>query len=124
MHSITVRADRHQAGTRHDDDELTEIANQIVEHGMDAVIATNTTLERSKVSGHKHATETGGLSGAPLTELATEKVRVLAKAVDGRIPVIGVGGIMSAADAIDKIRAGASLVQIYLALSTVAWAGA
>ena len=95
------------------DDELRAIAGQIVDHGMDAIIATNTTVEREAVANHKYAAEPGGLSGLPLTHLATEKVRVIAEAVAGKIPVIGVGGIMTAADAIDKIRAGASLVQIY-----------
>ena len=95
------------------DDELREIAGELVAHGLDGVIATNTTLERDAVAGHAHAEERGGLSGRPLTALSTEKIRVLAEAVDGKIPVIGVGGIMSAQDAVEKIRAGASLVQIY-----------
>ncbi len=95
------------------DDELREIAGQLVAHGIDGVIATNTTLERDAVAGHEHADEQGGLSGRPLTALSTDKIRVLAEAVAGKIPVIGVGGIMNAADAVEKIRAGASLVQIY-----------
>ncbi|WP_281646197.1 quinone-dependent dihydroorotate dehydrogenase [Parendozoicomonas sp. Alg238-R29] len=95
------------------DDELREIAGQLVACGMDGVIATNTTLERDAVAGHQFAQEQGGLSGKPLTGLATDKIKVLAEAVDGKIPVIGVGGIMSAADAVEKVRAGASLVQIY-----------
>ncbi len=95
------------------DEELTIIAKQIVEHEMDAIIATNTTLERDQVDGHPHGDEQGGLSGAPLRDLSTAKIRVLAQAVNKAIPIIGVGGIMCAADAIDKIRAGASLVQLY-----------
>ena len=95
------------------DDELREIAGQLVAFGMDGVIATNTTLERDAVAGHEFASEQGGLSGKPLTGLATDKIRVLAEALDGKIPVIGVGGIMSAADAVEKVKAGASLVQVY-----------
>ncbi|MTI15408.1 quinone-dependent dihydroorotate dehydrogenase [Sansalvadorimonas verongulae] len=95
------------------DDELREIAGQLVAFGMDGVIATNTTLERDAVADHEYASEQGGLSGKPLTGLATDKIRVLAEAVDGKIPVIGVGGIMSAADAVEKVKAGASLVQVY-----------
>ncbi|CAM3636660.1 quinone-dependent dihydroorotate dehydrogenase [Parendozoicomonas haliclonae] len=95
------------------DDELREIAAELVAFGIDGVIATNTTLERDAVAGHVYGNEQGGLSGAPLTTLSTDKIRVLAEAVDGKLPVIGVGGIMSAGDAVEKIRAGASLVQIY-----------
>ena len=95
------------------DESLPEIADQLVEHEMDAVIATNTTVARDKVSGTKHANELGGLSGRPLTERATEVVRMLARHLQGALPVIGVGGIMSGADAVEKIRAGASLVQLY-----------
>ncbi len=89
------------------------IADQLVEHGMDAVIATNTTTARDKVLGQEHADESGGLSGRPLTERATQIVHLLAQHLQGALPIIGVGGIMSGPDALEKIRTGASLVQIY-----------
>ncbi|MDQ3444968.1 MAG: quinone-dependent dihydroorotate dehydrogenase [Pseudomonadota bacterium] len=95
------------------DASVPEIADRLVEHGMDAVIATNTTTARDKVRGQKHADESGGLSGRPLTERATRIVYLLARHLQGALPIIGVGGIMSGADAVDRIRAGASLVQIY-----------
>ncbi len=95
------------------DESVPEIADQLVEHGMDAVIATNTTTERDRVGGEKYADETGGLSGQPLTRRATEVVRLLADHLKGALPIIGVGGILSGADAVEKIRAGASLVQLY-----------
>lgn len=94
-------------------EELGLVANTLVEQGMDAVIATNTTLERSAVEGLKHADEAGGLSGGPLTQASTEVIKVLAGELGGKLPIIGVGGILSGADAAEKIRAGASLVQLY-----------
>ena len=95
------------------DASVPAIADQLIEHGMDAVIASNTTTARPKVHGQKHADEPGGLSGRPLTERATQVVHLLARHLQGALPIIGVGGIMSGADAVEKIRAGASLVQIY-----------
>ena len=89
------------------------IADQLVEHGMDAVIATNTTVNRAKVAGERHADEPGGLSGRPLTQRSTQVVRLLQLHLQGALPIIGVGGVMSGADAVEKMRAGASLVQIY-----------
>ena len=77
------------------DSSVPEIADQLVEHEMDAVIATNTTIARGKVSGVKHADEAGGLSGRPLTERATQVVHLLARHLQGALPIIGVGGIMS-----------------------------
>ncbi len=76
------------------DSSIPQIADQLVEHRMDAVIATNTTTERSNVSGVKHADEAGGLSGRPLTERATQVVHLLASHLQGTLPIIGVGGIM------------------------------
>jgi dihydroorotate dehydrogenase len=87
-----------------------------VEHGIDAVIATNTTISREGVAGLPHADQTGGLSGAPLTVRSTEIVRQLAAALAGRLPIIAAGGILSGADAREKITAGASLVQLYSGL--------
>ncbi len=95
------------------DSSIPQIADQLVEHQMDAVIATNTTIERGNVSGLKYANELGGLSGRPLTERATQVVHLLARHLQGALPIIGVGGIMSGSDAVEKIRAGASLVQLY-----------
>jgi len=92
------------------------IARLLVAHAMDAVIATNTTLSRDAVGGMPHANEAGGLSGAPVFERSTEVVRVLAKALDGALPIIGVGGIDSGERAAAKIEAGASLVQVYTGL--------
>ncbi|MFO7703883.1 MAG: quinone-dependent dihydroorotate dehydrogenase [Halopseudomonas sp.] len=94
-------------------EDLALVAEALVEAGMDAVIATNTTLERTAVIGLEHADETGGLSGGPLTDVSTEVIRLLAEALKGRMPIIGVGGILQGADAVDKLKAGASLVQLY-----------
>jgi len=87
-----------------------------IKHGIDAVIATNTTVSRKGVVDLPDADQAGGLSGAPLTALSTEIVRQLAAILAGRIPIIAAGGIMSGADARDKIAAGASLVQLYSGL--------
>ena len=92
---------------------LKNIAQLLLEHGMDGVIATNTTVMRQSIVDHPLAKESGGLSGAPLFSPSTEILRQLAKALKGNIPVIGVGGILSGADAKAKIDAGAALVQIY-----------
>lgn len=98
------------------DDAVRGIARLFVAHGVDGVIATNTTIARDRVAGQPHAQETGGLSGAPLRERATAVVRTLASTLDGALPIIGVGGIGSGADASEKIAAGASLVQVYTGL--------
>ena len=92
------------------------IARLLVRHRVDGVIATNTTLARDAVRGLPHADEAGGLSGRPLRAQATAVIRTLAKALDGALPIIGVGGILSGADAVEKIQAGATLVQIYTGL--------
>ena len=92
-------------------DEAVEVA---ISAGASGVVATNTTISRPPaVQGHPRAAEAGGLSGAPLEPLATAAVRRAFLRARGRIPVVGVGGVMSAADAYAKIRAGASLVQAY-----------
>lgn len=91
-------------------------AQSACRHGMDAIIATNTTVERSGIEHLRHADQTGGLSGAPLRERATTIVRWLSESLAGQLPVIAVGGIMSAADAVEKISAGASLIQLYTGL--------
>jgi dihydroorotate dehydrogenase len=99
-----------------DDAEIAAIARLVEAHGIDAVIATNTTVSREGVSGLPHAEEAGGLSGTPVRAAATAVVRKIAGALNGRIPIVGVGGIMSAADAREKIEAGAALVQVYTGL--------
>jgi len=96
--------------------QIAAIAALLIEHQIDAVIATNTTLARGAVATLPHADEAGGLSGAPLTAMAREVVRALFRALDGALPIIGVGGIMSAADAAAMSDAGASLVQLYTGL--------
>lgn len=97
-------------------EQIGEIAALLVKYGIDSVIATNTTLTRTGVERFRHADEPGGLSGAPLTRQSTGVIRQLAAALQGALPIIGVGGIMNPGDAWEKIRAGASLVQIYSGL--------
>lgn len=94
-------------------EQIQEIAGLLMQHGMDGVIATNTTLARDAVTGLQHAEETGGLSGAPVRAGATRVIQTLAASLQGSLPIIGVGGILSGEDAREKIAAGASLVQIY-----------
>ncbi|QKJ86632.1 quinone-dependent dihydroorotate dehydrogenase [Paramixta manurensis] len=95
------------------EEELIQIADSLVRHNIDGVIATNTTLDRSLVAGLKYCDETGGLSGRPVQSRSTEVIRRLAQELQGRMPIIGVGGIDSLVSAREKIAAGASLVQIY-----------
>lgn len=92
---------------------IRDIAKLTIDNNFDAIIATNTTISREAVRDHPLAVETGGLSGRPLFSPSTEVLRELAKTIKGRIPIIGVGGILSGADAQAKMNAGASLVQIY-----------
>jgi dihydroorotate dehydrogenase len=92
---------------------LDEAVDVAIAAGVAAIAATNTTLSRDGVEGHPSAGEAGGLSGAPLTARAQDVVRRVALRAAGRVPVIGSGGIMSAEDAWARIRAGASLVQVY-----------
>jgi dihydroorotate dehydrogenase len=96
-----------------DNAAIVPLADVLVREGVDGIIATNTTVARDAVHGLAHADEAGGLSGRPLKERATEVVRRLAQHLRGQLPIIGVGGIMDGADAAERIRAGASLVQIY-----------
>ena len=97
-------------------DQIETIAQLLLAHGMDAAIATNTTVSRVGVQGLPQAQQAGGLSGGPLRERATEVLRQLHAALGGRIPIIGVGGILRAEDAREKLSAGASLVQLYSGL--------
>ena len=96
-----------------DDEQITAIADALRRHRIDGVIATNTTLSREGVEGMPNAAETGGLSGAPVFRKSTEVLKKLSAALQGELPIIGVGGIMGGADAAEKIRGGASLVQFY-----------
>ena len=95
------------------DEEIRQVAASLVRHEIDGVIATNTTLAREGVEHLPEHTEAGGLSGAPLTERSTIVIRKLADALDGKLPILGVGGIDSAQHAMDKLDAGAKMVQIY-----------
>ncbi len=97
-------------------DEFRMVADTLVESGMDAVIATNTTLSRDAVAGVRHGNEAGGLSGLPVRESSTQAIHVLSEHLKGAIPVIGVGGILEGNDALEKIQAGANLVQLYSGL--------
>jgi dihydroorotate dehydrogenase len=90
-----------------------QVAEVLVDSGLDGVIATNTTITRDGVEDSPVSQEAGGLSGAPVRDKSTEVIRLLAQTLKGRLPIIGVGGITSGRDAAEKIEAGASLVQIY-----------
>jgi dihydroorotate dehydrogenase len=96
--------------------DIGRIARTLVAQRIDGVIATNTTTDRSAVGALPHGAEAGGLSGAPLREKSTATVRALARALDGALTIIGVGGIMSGEDARERIAAGATLVQVYTGL--------
>ena len=96
--------------------QVIEIADLLMQHEVDGVIATNTTLARDAVKGLPHADEAGGLSGLPVQQQSTAVVRQLANQLKGSLPIIGVGGIASGQDAAQKIAAGASLVQVYSGL--------
>ncbi|WP_404436628.1 quinone-dependent dihydroorotate dehydrogenase [Stutzerimonas chloritidismutans] len=95
------------------DEEIALVGEAVFQAGMDAIIATNTTLGRDGVAGLAHADEAGGLSGAPVRDKSTHTVRVLADTLSGRLPIIAVGGITEGRHAAEKIEAGASLVQLY-----------
>ncbi|NMM09331.1 MAG: quinone-dependent dihydroorotate dehydrogenase [Polaromonas sp.] len=96
-----------------DETQVEVIAATLKRHAMDGVVATNTTLSRDAVKGMRHAEEAGGLSGAPVLEASNRVIRQLRAALGARFPIIGVGGVMSGADAVSKIKAGADVVQIY-----------
>lgn len=94
-------------------DNIQELAETFLQFEMDGVIATNTTFDRSQVEGMEHADEQGGLSGKPLATQSTKVIKSLVEAMNHKIPVIGVGGIHDGETAVEKIEAGASLVQVY-----------
>ena len=94
-------------------EEIESISASLIKNDFDAAIATNTTLSRDGVSGLLNADETGGLSGKPLNDLSTKVIKQLSDCLDGKMPIIGVGGINSSSNAMDKFAAGSSMVQIY-----------
>ena len=99
-----------------DDHQVGVIAQTLQAHGIDGVIATNTTVSRDAVQGQAHASETGGLSGTPVLEASNRVIRQLRAALPAGYPIIGVGGVLSGEDARSKVAAGADLVQIYTGL--------
>jgi len=99
-----------------DNEQIKNIAEALIRHGIDGVIATNTTTSRDAVQGMAHGAEAGGLSGAPVFHLSNQVIRGLKAELGDALPIIGVGGIFSGADAKAKIDAGAALVQVYTGL--------
>ena len=99
-----------------DEAQTKNIADALLRHKIDGVIATNTTIQRDSIKGLKHADEAGGLSGAPVREMSNTVIRRLKAELGDTIPIIGVGGIMNAEDAKEKVDAGASLIQLYTGL--------
>ena len=99
-----------------DQNDIKLIADLLLEFGIDAIIATNTTISRDAVQGLKFAQEAGGLSGAPVRLASNEVIKRLKESLGNAIPVIGVGGILSGKDAQEKVSAGASLIQLYSGL--------
>jgi dihydroorotate dehydrogenase len=99
-----------------DDAQIRVIAQTLSRHGIEGVIATNTTLSRDAVQGMPHAEEAGGLSGAPVLQASNRVIQALRAELGSAYPIIGVGGVMSGADARSKLAAGANLVQIYTGL--------
>ncbi|HUW25894.1 MAG TPA: quinone-dependent dihydroorotate dehydrogenase [Gallionella sp.] len=97
-------------------EQIKQIAALLIKHRIDGVIATNTTLSREGVEPLEYCNESGGLSGAPVRDKSTAVIRALAGELEGVLPIIGVGGILDGADAVDKIDAGAALVQLYSGL--------
>jgi dihydroorotate dehydrogenase len=99
-----------------DDAQIRDIAAVARREGIDGIVATNTTLSRAGVESYANGMQAGGLSGAPLRERSTRVLRILSQELKNEIPLIGVGGIFSGADAVEKFDAGASLVQVYTGL--------
>jgi dihydroorotate dehydrogenase len=99
-----------------DAEQIAAIAATLQRHRMDGVIATNTTLAREAVQWLPHSNETGGLSGAPVRDMSRQVIRSLRAALGPDFPIIGVGGVLSGADAVGHLEAGANLVQIYTGL--------
>ena len=99
-----------------DDDALRWLVDALLAARVDGLTATNTTVDHSAVAGARHAAETGGLSGSPLRQRATEVIATVRAHAGPELPIIGVGGIMTGEDAVEKIQAGANLVQVYTGL--------
>jgi len=99
-----------------DDGQIVAIADAVRRHGIDGVIATNTSVSREGVEGLRHASEAGGLSGAPIRARSTEVLRQFRAALGPDVTLIGAGGILSGPDAAEKMAAGATLVQLYTGL--------
>nr|WP_315486029.1 quinone-dependent dihydroorotate dehydrogenase [uncultured Undibacterium sp.] len=99
-----------------DSEQIKNIAESLLRHKIDGVIATNTTITRDAVKGLQHGEETGGLSGEPVFELSNKVIRALRSELGDALPIIGVGGIFSGKDAVAKMDAGAALVQVYSGL--------
>jgi dihydroorotate dehydrogenase len=99
-----------------DDAQMDAVAATLRDSGIDGLICTNTTIDRTGVAGSTHAGEAGGLSGKPLFEPSTEILRGMARRLGEAMPLIGVGGVLTGSDAADKLAAGAKLVQIYSGL--------
>ncbi|XP_047437621.1 dihydroorotate dehydrogenase (quinone), mitochondrial [Mugil cephalus] len=94
-----------------------DIADVVTELGVDGLMVSNTTVSRPETLKDPHKSEVGGLSGEPLKDLSTRMVREMYSLTKGKVPIVGIGGVASGQDAMDKIRAGASLVQLYTALT-------
>jgi dihydroorotate dehydrogenase len=99
-----------------DPDQVLAIADALLQFKIDALVATNTTLSRNGVEGLKHSSQAGGLSGKPVKNISTAMIKSFSEALQGKIPIIGVGGIMHGSDALEKRNAGASVVQLYSGL--------
>jgi dihydroorotate dehydrogenase len=99
-----------------DDAGMDAITAAVAGSGIDGLICTNTTIDRTGVAGEPHADEAGGLSGKPLFEPSTDVLRGMARRLGANMPLVGVGGISSGSDAADKLAAGAALVQVYSGL--------
>ena len=96
-----------------DEAQIDDIAHVVRSVEMDGIIATNTTIDKSNLGSHPLASEQGGLSGLPVREKSNQVLKLLAERIDGKLPIIGVGGIMNGKDAAEKIRLGAAAVQVY-----------
>ncbi|UOO82241.1 quinone-dependent dihydroorotate dehydrogenase [Uruburuella testudinis] len=99
-----------------DEAQIADIAHMVVQTEMDGIIATNTTIDKSPLGTHPLAGEQGGLSGLPVRKAANHVLQQLAAHLEGKLPIIGVGGIMTGEDAADKLRLGATAVQVYSGL--------
>jgi dihydroorotate dehydrogenase len=99
-----------------DAEQVKNISDALLRHRFDGVIATNTTISRDAVQGMPHANEAGGLSGAPVFDASNQVIRALKAELGDALPIVGVGGILSGADARAKVEAGAALVQLYSGL--------